>query len=178
MSRSHHITPRPTRAWSAGAYALALACLVALDQLVKGWARAALVPGEPMCVVPNVLSLSLVRNEGAAFGIGAGHAGTFVLLACAVVAVSVAYVLVGRRHTRLEVLSLAAVAAGAVGNAVDRVSSGAVTDMFALTFVSFPVFNVADIAITCGCVLFVVSTLLNPDDEPASGMHAGEGSAA
>ena len=178
MSRSHHITPRPTRAWSAGAYALALACLVTLDQLVKAWARATLVPGEPVCVVPNVLSLSLVRNEGAAFGIGAGHAGAFVLLACAVVAASAAYVLVGRRHTRLEVLSLAAVAAGAVGNAVDRVSSGAVTDMFALTFVSFPVFNVADIAITCGCVLFVVSTLLNPDDEPASGAHAGEGSAA
>ena len=169
--------PRPTRAWSAGAFGLTLALVLAADQLVKAWARAALADGQPVELVRGVLSLALVRNQGAAFGIGQGHAGAFVALACAVVVAAAAYVLLGRRHTRLEVVSLGLACAGAEGNAVDRVLTGYVTDMFALTFVHFPVFNVADIAITCGFALFVISIFANPDDAP-SGAQAGEGSAS
>ena len=48
--------------------------------------------------------------------------------------------------------TLSAVSAGGVGNMIDRIASGTVTDFFATTFVSFPVFNVADILVTCGVV--------------------------
>ena len=63
-------------------------------------------------------------------------------------------------HERTMPLALAcalgAVAGGGVGNLIDRVAAGGVTDFFATAFVDFPVFNVADIFVTCGVVLVLV----------------------
>ena len=161
--------PRPTRAWSVGAYLSCVAVVCVLDQLAKAAAQARLVPGRPVVVLPDVLSLNLVRNEGAAFGILQGQVAAFVACAFVVVAACLAYIVIGRHHTRLEVVSLGLVGAGAVGNVIDRIALGHVVDFIQVTFVRFPVFNVADIAVTCGFVLFLVSLFLNPDDEPPAG---------
>lgn len=146
----------PARARRLALFALVAAAVVALDQLSKVAARSALVPGDPVTLVPGVMDLSLVYNTGAAFSLGEGGGPLFVLLAAAML---VAGLVVAWRRADVPLpllLAVAAVAGGGVGNAIDRVALGAVTDFFKTTFVDFAVFNVADIFVTCGVVLAVV----------------------
>ena len=144
------------RARRLALFALVAAAVVALDQLSKAAARAALAPGEPVTLVPGVMDLSLVYNTGAAFSLGEGGGPVFVLLAAAIL-VAGAVVAWQRADVPLPlVLTVAAVAGGGAGNAIDRVALGAVTDFFKTTFVDFAVFNVADIFVTCGVVAAVV----------------------
>lgn len=149
-------TTSPARVWRLALFALVAAAVVALDQLSKVAARSALVPGEPVTLVPGVMDLSLVYNTGAAFSLGEGGGPLFVVLAAAIL---VAGLVVAWRRADVPLpllLAVAAVAGGGVGNAIDRVALGAVTDFFKTTFVDFAVFNVADIFVTCGVVLAVV----------------------
>lgn len=125
---------------------------VVLDQATKAWARTALAGGR-VTVVPDVLDLVLVKNTGAAFSIGSGSTWVFALLAVGIVAACAAWVLRERTLPAPLACALGAVAGGGVGNLIDRVVAGEVTDFFATTFMDFPVFNVADIFVTCGVVL-------------------------
>lgn len=146
----------PARVRRLALFALVAAAVVALDQLSKAAARSALVPGEPVTLVPGVMDLSLVYNTGAAFSLGEGGGPLFVVLAAAIL---VAGLVVAWRRADVPLpllLAVAAVAGGGAGNAIDRVALGAVTDFFKTTFVDFAVFNVADIFVTCGVVLAVV----------------------
>lgn len=129
-------------------------CGVVLDQVTKAWARTALAGG-PVTVVPGYLDLALVKNTGAAFSIGSGATWVFALLAIGIVAVCTVWVVRECEMPMGLVCSLGAVAGGGVGNLIDRVVAGEVTDFFATTFVDFPVFNVADIFVTCGVVLVI-----------------------
>lgn len=151
--------PLPSRRWVLAAFAVLVVAILALDQATKAVARELLSTGQDVVVIPGVLALRLVRNVGAAFGILGGHIGAFVACAAVVVAVCVLWLALARGHTRLEVVSLSMVCAGALGNVIDRLWQGCVTDMLRLLFVDFPVFNVADIAITCGFVLFLGAIL-------------------
>ncbi len=156
---------RPARrgvrvAWFCATFA----AVVAADQLTKHIMRDLLADG-PVTLVPGVMDLSLVFNEGAAFGLGEGGAWLFVALAAAIALACAAYVVAGRPGAALSA-ALGAVAGGGVGNLVDRVATGAVTDFFKTTFVDFAVFNVADVAITCG---FVVAFVLFWREDAARG---------
>ena len=66
----------------------------------------------------------------------------------------------GHRATALETCALSLIAAGGIGNAIDRFVNGFVVDFIDLTFMDFPVFNIADIGVTCGFVLLVIGYLL------------------
>lgn len=133
---------------------VALAAVV-LDQATKAWARAALAGG-PAPLVPGVMDLVLVKNTGAAFSMGEGKQWLFVLLALVIVVGCVAWVAREREMPLPLACALGAVVGGGVGNLIDRVVAGEVTDFFATTFISFPVFNVADVFVTCGVVLVLV----------------------
>ena len=160
-------------AWFCGA----LAAVVAVDQITKHAMRALLADG-PVTLIPGVMDLSLVFNEGAAFGLGEGGAWLFVALAAAIAVASAAYVVAGRPSAALSA-ALGVFAGGGVGNLVDRVSAGAVTDFFKTTFVDFAVFNVADIAITCGFVVaFVLFWREDAARERARAAEGGKGGAA
>ena len=127
--------------------------MVALDQLVKLWARASLVPGSPVTLIPHVMDLSLVYNTGAAFSMGEGKGVLFVVIA-AVITCACAVMAYKEETLPLPLAAtLGCVAGGGIGNAIDRVVAGRVTDFFATTFMDFAVFNVADIFITCGVVV-------------------------
>lgn len=140
---------------SKGARRLALFCavsaaVVALDQATKAAVRAALEPGEAVTLIPGVMDLKLVYNTGAAFSMGEGKGLLFVLF-CAVVVVASAVFAYRRPDAPVALTAtLGCIAGGGVGNAIDRIAAGRVTDFFATTFVDFAVFNVADIFITCG----------------------------
>ena len=135
---------------------LVVGVVALVDQATKAAVRQVVVPGgQPF--VPGVLDLVLVETTGAAFSIGLGAGALFVLVALAVLACANVVVW---RHADLPlplVVAIGLVAGGGLGNMIDRVCKGSVTDFLATTFMNFPVFNVADVCVTVGvAVAFVL----------------------
>jgi signal peptidase II len=129
--------------------------LVALDQWVKLWAVAHLKGAPGRDVIGGFLGLTYVENQGAAFGMFQGGRWFFVAVTIAVLAgVAVYYIKLPRTPVYWAVrVPLIFVFAGAVGNFIDRVRQGFVVDMFEFLFISFPVFNVADICLVAGTIV-------------------------
>ncbi len=135
--------------------ALAL-ILLTLDQWVKHWITVHLPLGETMPLLPGLVQLRTVHNYGAAWSSFSGM--RWLLLAvtgCIVLAVL--FVLVRRivRHP-LGLCACFLILSGGLGNIIDRARLGYVVDMFDFQFMNYPVFNVADICVVCGCVLGAV----------------------
>ena len=159
----------PARSWRFGvALALAAAFLV-LDQVSKVIVRSAALAGVfPITVIPGVLEFDFVMNDGEAFGLASGFGYTFVLLAVVVTVVTMLYLLRAPLLSRLEVVGLGMLVGGAIGNAIDRVLFGFVTDFIATTFIQFPVFNIADIGITVGvAIAFIGFVFFSPANADA-----------
>lgn len=147
----------PPRLWRFVVWGVLGAALLVFDQVVKEAVREAALAGVfPITVVPGVIDFTFVMNRGAAFGIGQGFGLVSVGIAVAVVGFSVWYLARAEKISKLEVVGLGLVLGGAVGNAVDRVLHGFVTDFIATTFIDFPVFNIADIGIVVGVALAFV----------------------
>ena len=146
-------------------YLIFAAAWVVLDQAVKFLVRAAIPLHTSQTFIPGLFDLTYIRNTGAAFSIFSSH--TWMLTVLSGVATAVLLVLLLRRAlpTRLGMLSLSLLLAGAAGNLIDRLAFGYVTDMFETTFMNFPVFNVADIGVVIGGVLLVLTVLLAGEKE-------------
>lgn len=137
-------------------YGIAL-LVVALDQLGKLLALAYLPPHEPVAVLPGIFYLTLIKNTGIAFGLFREHPFLlFILISASLVILSLWILLPRERNPVLE-KSLALVLGGAFGNWIDRIRFGAVIDF--LDFRVWPVFNLADAAITIGVALYLGSLL-------------------
>ena len=136
--------------------------VIALDQLSKWWALHALQPmGVTHAVIPGLLNWTLAFNRGAAFSFLADGSGWqrwfFVVLAFVICAVLVAWLARTPRRDWRNGLPLALIIGGALGNVIDRLHAAQVTDFIQVYFRqwSYPVFNLADSAITVGAVLLV-----------------------
>ena len=135
--------------------------VIALDQLTKYVVLRALVPYEPMPVIPGVLNWTLAFNTGAAFSFLNDQNGwqrwLFSLLAIGVSAVLVRWLSKMPRGDWRNALPVALVIGGALGNLIDRARFGQVTDFIEVYYRSwsFPAFNLADSAITVGAILLV-----------------------
>jgi signal peptidase II len=128
------------------------ALVLAADQVAKAVVEANLVPGEQIEVL-GPLELTLAHNRGVAFGL-AGGAG-IGLVAITLAALGLIVYLFARDPGRRGMwLASGLVLGGALGNLVDRILAGEVTDYIAVG--SWPPFNIADIAITCGVVLLAL----------------------
>ncbi len=145
---------------------VAVLLLVLLDQATKQWAISELVPGMAQPVLPW-LNWTLLFNRGAAFSMLAGAGGWqwLFLSGVSVVVSGVISVLLWRLSTaqRLYAASLILVLAGALGNLVDRLRFGQVTDFVQVHYAGwfFPAFNVADSAITVGVIGLLWLELIN-----------------
>jgi signal peptidase II len=136
---------------------VASAC-VAADQWTKHWATSRLAFREPIHLVDDLLTLTYIRNSGIAFGMFAGQNFPFYIFSI-VAAVAVVWMWSWAANlTAARQLSLALILGGAVGNLVDRMSAGEVTDFILLAWHrhEFPVFNVADVCVTAGVILFAL----------------------
>ena len=137
-------------------YAVIAVALVILDQVVKVLVRTYIPLGTSVGFLPGIMDLTYVQNTGAAFSLFREH--TWLLALISAVASVVLVVLLIRRvfsSTAANVL-LSVVLSGAVGNLIDRLFLGYVTDMFKTTFMNFDVFNVADICLVCGIIALCV----------------------
>ena len=133
-------------------YYLTAALLVIADQLTKWLTRSNLVGKGTVAVIPGVLGLTYVENTGMAFS---SFSGFTPVLAAISFAVSVLLALAIKKRylpQKFCMWMLTLLLAGAVGNLIDRVYFGYVTDMIQVLFVNFAVFNVADICVTVGAI--------------------------
>ena len=145
-------------------YFLFAAVWILLDQGVKLWVRSAIPLHTSMPFLPG-FDLTYVRNTGAAFSILSSQTWILTVLS-GVVSVILAVALARRiLPGRLGMFSLALLLGGAVGNFIDRLMKGWVTDMFQTTFMNFPVFNVADIGVVIGGVFLCLAVLLAKESD-------------
>ena len=139
---------------------LALAgAVLALDMWTKAWATRTLEGQPSMPVIGELVRLTYVRNSGVAFGLGAGLPFPYYLFSiAAVVAILVLFVR-GKVHGMGRRLALALIMGGALGNLIDRLSTGLVVDFIDVGWGRWhwPVFNVADSAVSVGVVLFALT---------------------
>jgi len=148
---------------------VAIVLLVGLDQWVKQWARVYLQPVGRLPFIDGFLGFRYMENAGAAFGIMQGARWFFVVLTVVVLGVMVWYersIPPGRLYLLIRV-PMAMIAAGAIGNFIDRLLFGYVVDMFEFLFVNFPIFNVADILLVVGVSICVIVVLFVIKDDAA-----------
>ena len=134
--------------------------VLAADQAVK-YLACRLQATFPL--IPGVLAFTYAENTGMAFSLLSGRSWLLGLISAAVIVLG----LLALRRYRLGPLpSVAAMLmlGGAAGNMIDRLFHGYVVDMFEVLLFRFAIFNVADAALTVGCVLMAASLLFNPKD--------------
>lgn len=134
--------------------------ILAADQAVKQLARS--LTG-PVTLIPGVLAFTYAENTGMAFSLLSGRSWLLGLMSAAVIFIGW---LILRRYHLGTMASVAAmlILGGAVGNMIDRLLTGYVVDMFEVLLFRFAIFNVADAALTIGCLLMAISLLFRPDD--------------
>ena len=149
--------------------ALLIVLMIAIDQAVKYWALNILSAVDTMPLIEGVFHLTYVENRGAAFSI-LQNQRWFFLLITPIILIGIFYVLKKELIcTRVGRCAMYPIAAGAVGNLIDRAFRGFVVDLFDFCLIHFPVFNVADIYIVCGVALFFYYILFQADKEQKHG---------
>ncbi len=135
--------------------------LLILDQITKKMAVLHLKDQEPVVLIKNVFQLYYLENRGAAFGILQGKRAVFIVITI-IILIVLAYCYFRtpytRKYVRLRAIFVL-IASGAVGNFIDRTAQGYVVDFFYFNLIDFPIFNVADIYVTCAAVFLVLLVL-------------------
>ena len=140
-------------------YVIMFGILVFVDQLTKILSLEYLTH-KGVTLIEGVLSLSFVRNTGAAWGIFAGKTFFLVLITVVIFGVGFMYFYKNPPKNAIYKTAIMLVASGGIGNMIDRIfRDGSVIDMIKVDFIDFPVFNVADICVCVGAVLLCIAIL-------------------
>jgi signal peptidase II len=156
-----------TRAGAAKLWYLSVtATVMALDQVTKYWVSARLREGDEIDVIRGLLKLSYTENPGIAFGMLNNGDVKWLLVAISIAAIIVVVYYMKRTpiSNTLMLWSLSLLAAGICGNLIDRFRLGRVIDFILIYYKDYqwPVFNVADTAITVGAALMAIELFLSP----------------
>lgn len=140
--------------------------IVALDQASKLWIVNNVEMFEGFSLIPNIVDIFRTSNTGAGWSILSGQTLILILIPTVASAVMI-YILAARKiKSGVGNWGITLILAGALGNLIDRVfRGGEVVDMIRLEFIDFPVFNVADIAVTCGAILFFIFLIFIYEDK-------------
>ena len=136
-----------------------IVALIALDQWVKFEIVKNIQLGEAKPFIPKIVSLTYLRNTGAAFSILENQQWLFAVITLVVIGAAIWYL---SKHIKGSVWLLSAlclIIAGGIGNFIDRMRQGFVVDMFQLDFINFAIFNVADSYLTIGVLVLIVMML-------------------
>ena len=129
---------------------------VAADQIIKFIVDGNIALNEHIDVIPGVVSLTHIRNAGAAWSMMEGKTWFLVLMPIAVIAAALVYMYRHRSGSKLMMVSLALVMGGGIGNLIDRVRMHEVIDYIKCELFDFPIFNLADICVVVGAIMFCV----------------------
>ena len=141
-------------------YTLFAVGIVAVDQWTKYLTVANIALYQDIEFIPGFLGLTYVQNTGAAFSSFEGQQWLFALIFVGFTAAILwEYFKSPMPFTKFDRWCIAAIYGGGLGNMIDRVRLGYVVDMIETKFMRFPVFNVADCFITCGCIALMISLI-------------------
>lgn len=129
---------------------------VAADQVTKFWVVANIGGSDTIQAIPGVLDFVYVQNTGAAFSLFSNNVEILSVISSIFCIGVVVYMITQRPKNKILVTSLGLLFGGAAGNVIDRICRGYVVDFIETAFMRFPVFNIADVAITAGAVLLVI----------------------
>ena len=149
----HHVSP------GLKISAALAASFVALDQLTKLIIRSSIPEGASIPLIPGFFSIAHLQNTGAAFSIFQGYT-TLLIIVSVVVLFAIIYFYRDLATDRRSLIAASLILGGLVGNLIDRVFLGSVTDFIAFSF--WPAFNVADSAATIGVAILILSNLFKP----------------
>ncbi|OJF94051.1 signal peptidase II [Alkalibacterium sp. 20] len=141
-------------------YIIAL-IIIGIDQLTKYLTVANIPLYETLEVIPSILSFTYHQNTGAAWSILEGQMIFFYIVTLIVVGVIIYYLHSYGKNDKLFAFSLSLILGGAIGNFIDRLIHQFVVDMVRLEFIDFPIFNVADMALTVGVGLMIFYLILD-----------------
>lgn len=150
-------------------FLLVVAVGIVLDQLSKAFMRSFLAGAGRVPFIPGIIDFVLVQNTGAAFSIGQGMGWLFIAIAVAVALGAFIFVCVSGSMGYADAFFLACLVSGGLGNLIDRVVFGSVTDFIATAFIEFPVFNVADMLVCTGVGMTLILALLEDSREAGAG---------
>ena len=142
-------------------YYIAILALIGLDWLTKYWIQTSMALNDTIPVIDGIFHITYIHNYGAAFSILQGKQSFLLIVTGIAMTAILAYMVIGqikKKAAPMELSSLALILAGGIGNIIDRVRFGYVVDFF--DFRIWPIFNVADIAVCCGCGLLVFYVLI------------------
>ncbi len=131
------------------------------DQLTKFIIRTQMTLGESSAVVPKFLYITSHRNNGAAWGILSGKMTFFYIITIIVLIALIVFYIKEAKNNMLMQIAISLLFSGALGNFIDRVSSGEVVDFIDTVIFGydFPIFNIADASLTIGVVLLIIVLL-------------------
>ena len=136
-------------------YFIIIAIIVALDQLTKFLICANFDLNSSMPVIDGILHITYIHNSGAAFSIFQNKTVFLIVIQVTVIAIVLVYLIARRKKDHwCLLLSVSLIAAGGMGNLIDRAVNGYVVDFLQLPH--WPIFNVADISVCVGCGLLVL----------------------
>ena len=136
-----------------------IAATIILDQLTKWIVVNSMELYESIVLIPKFFSFTYIHNYGAAWGMFSEHRWIFILITTLALIIMPIILYRYRKVHVLFSLSLSLFIGGAIGNLIDRIFVGYVVDFLEFTFISFPVFNVADICVVCGAGIMMVYAL-------------------
>ena len=141
--------------------------LIVLDQLTKYLAITHLMNKDDILIIPGVLQLHYLENTGAAFSLLEGKQLLFAIIT-PILLILLAYLLIRmpqlKKYTLLNYIIIFIIA-GAIGNYIDRILNNYVVDFIYFSLINFPVFNVADIYVTCSVIALFVAVIFYYKDE-------------
>lgn len=133
--------------------------LVTIDQITKYLSTESLKGASSVVLIDKLLSLTYVENRGAAFGILQNARWVFIAFTIIAIIFIIYYKLRYKPQSNTLNSALCLITSGAVGNLIDRVGRGYVVDMIEITFIDYPVFNVADCFVVIGAILLSIYVL-------------------
>jgi signal peptidase II len=155
-------------------FAVVVCMVVVLDRITKTLAVSALSGGRTQDFIPGFLDFQLIYNTGAAWGMLEGARTLLLVIAFLAIGAMILYLVLMRRHSVCAMLGLGMIGGGAIGNTIDRASSGQVVDFIHTLFIEFPFFNLADSAITVGVVLFAIAVIFGEGREKGEAREGDE----
>lgn len=137
-------------------YYIVVIVWIALDGLTKHWIQTNMTLNDTIPVIDGIFHITYINNYGAAFSILEGKQGILLFVTGAALLGLTGYLIWARRKNKMKpmgLLALSTIIGGGLGNLIDRIRLGFVVDF--LDFRVWPIFNVADIAVCCGCALLL-----------------------
>lgn len=139
--------------------------VIIIDRLLKIWTTSQMSLHESKAGLTSIFNFFYIHNDGAGFGLFSGRQWFFYIVTVLII-VYLLYLIYRHRQGKWYLtMTYGLLLGGAIGNFIDRILYGYVIDMIRLEFISFPIFNIADMALSIGVGLLIIQVLLDQNSE-------------